>query len=104
MSEKGPWGNAPETVPKTKEMLRTECRESLLSYARTRAKELQVEFTDELGDATASGRRLRITSGDADVFGTELEEAGKRAADLYSADIRPIVVYTPASKEVVILV
>lgn len=85
-------------------MLRNECRESLLSYARTRAKELGVEFTDELGDATLSGRRLRITAGNADAFGRELEEAGRRAAALYPADIRPMVMYTPASQEVVILV
>ncbi len=104
MTEKGPWGKAPEIAPKTKEMIRTECRESLLNYARTRAQELNIEFTDELGDATASGRRLRVISGDADTFGRELEEAGRRAAALYPADIRPVVSYTAASREIVILV
>ncbi len=104
MTEKGPWGNAPEHAPKTLEMMRTECRDSLLDYARARAKELQVDYTVELGDATAGRRLLRITHGDAEVFGRELEEAGKRAKELYPSEVHPIVTYTPASREVVILV
>ena len=104
MPEKGPWGKAPEHAPKTLEMMRTECRDSLLDYARARAKELQVDYTVELGDATASGRLLRITHGDADAFGRELEEAGRRAKELYPSEVHPLVTYTPASREVVILV
>ncbi len=104
MTEKGPWGKAPEQAPKTLEMMRTECRDSLLDYARARAKELQVDYTVELGDATASRRLWRITDGNADAFGRELEEAGRRAKELYPREVHPIVTYTPASREVVILV